>query len=68
MTYYFIRHHKVGFAPVKEPCYSLEQAEWLADNHFSLVGGKLSDYKEFKVAGFDGINWTVVKDYIYGKE
>lgn len=60
MQYYFVRKHKAAFAPVKEPCYSLEQAMYLASHHY----GNPSQYDVFEVASYDGCNWKTVKNFL----
>ena len=60
MQYYFIRKHKAAFAPVKEPCFSLEQAIYLATHHY----GKISEYDVFEVASFEDGRWKTVKNFV----
>ena len=60
MQYYFIRKHKAAFAPVKEPCFSLEQAIYLATHHY----GNISEYDMFEVASLEDGRWKTIKNFV----
>lgn len=61
MTYFFERKHKLGFAPVREGCYSLKQALWLATHH---PYDSIEDYEFFGITAIENGKWRVIKNYV----
>lgn len=68
-AYYFCRFHYGAYAPVNLPCYSYEQAKYIAENEYSPIGSGGMEkvrkyYKEYAIMLRADAKWKMVHDYI----